>query len=129
MDTRRFISTLVVAVISSVASPVSADSQVEIAFEKLKTQGGVGDIYLMVVKGAGAILNYANAQLVGRGRTPLYCQPAELALNAYNFRDIALAQFERRRAYYKDDKLFNEMPEEAIVHSLLYGLEETFPCK
>lgn len=129
MGTRRFMSAIVVAVISFGASSVIADSQVEIAFETLKTKGALGGGYLLIVKGAGAVLGHVNAQLIGRGRTPLYCPPTELALNAYNFRDIALAQFERRRSYYKDDKIFNEYPEEAMVHSLLYGLEESFPCK
>jgi len=129
MKTHRLIQAVVLAAFLFNTSSVSAASQVEKAFEALKAQRDKNRGYFMdMLLGAGIALDWANSSFKSKGQAPLYCIPQDLSLNARNYADIALQEFERRPEWYKHP-ILEAYPNDVVVNALAYGLVTTFPCK
>ena len=119
MQTRQFLSAFALAVLSG--------SEVEQAFNALKSQTAEGRGYLLFfVVGAGHAYQRANARCGGGDEGISYCPPNKLQLNAQNFAAIALTEHETHPDLYQASSSSN--PIEAIVNALGAGLERTFPC-
>jgi hypothetical protein len=133
MKTHRLIQAVALATllfgISYTSAPASAASQVEQAFEALKAQRDKNRGYFMdMLLGAGIALDWANLTFKSKGQAPLYCIPQDVSLNAHNYADIALQEFERRPEWYKHP-LLEAYPNDVVVNALAYGLKTTFPCR
>ena len=137
MSIRQFGSAFVLVVLSATASSASADawmisvsrrsSEVEQAFDALKTQSAEGRGYMLFfVVGAGHAYQRANIRCGGGDEGISYCPPKKLKLNAQNYAAIALKEHETHPGLYHVTVSSN--PVEAIVNALGAGLERTFPC-
>ena len=86
------------------------------AFDKWKSD----ETFKLYIEGVGIGYGWANTSLEHRKQSKLYCQPANLALDASNYIDIITREIQANKNIYTPDT-----PVELI---LLIGLEKTFPC-
>jgi hypothetical protein len=77
------------------------------------------------VNGVSEGFNVANADLAGKNRPLLYCQPKSFALNADNLLAILDAEIKTMQEI-TGKPLPDNMPIEVV---LLSGIQDTFPCK
>ena len=78
--------------------------------------------FKVYVDGVGRGYTWANVELKSEGRTPLFCQPAKLILEAESFLTI----LDRMMSSNADGRgIPMDIPIELL---LLTGLRETFPC-
>ncbi len=137
MSTRQLVSAFVLVVLSTTTLSARADSEivlvardeseVEKAFERLKTQSAEGRGYMLFfVVGAAHAYERANIQCEDSDEGISYCPPQNLRLNARNYAAIALREHETHPGLYQ--ATWSSNPVEAIVNALGAGLERTFPC-
>ncbi|UCD68288.1 MAG: hypothetical protein JSW48_16190 [Betaproteobacteria bacterium] len=124
----RTIPVLLFIAFLGLSPSVSAASEVVEAFAILAAERQEGDgsnlIYLV---GVGEALVILNAKLdVEAGRT-FYCPPENLALNSFNYADIALKTFESKPSMY-DNPVLRRRPRAVLAEALIDGLIATFPC-
>lgn len=92
----------------------------------LKTYESLKDTqeFKMYISAVGEGFSWANTELTGNGRSPLYCQPPKLGLTFENYLRILKDYIEKNKELVK--RLGDNFPVEVL---LLRGLQETFPCK
>ena len=137
MSIGQFGSAFVLVALSLIASSASgdsgmisvarSDSEVDRAFDALKTQSAEGRGYMLFfVVGAAHAYQRANIRCGDGDDGISYCPPQELKLNAQNYAAIALKEHETHPGLYQATVSSN--PVAAIVNALGAGLERTFPC-
>jgi len=85
-------------------------------FERFKND----QTFKFYIHGVGQGFAYANGSLQYIGQSPLYCQPANLALKPENYLEILQRYIEKHKNTLK--------PDWTVEMLLLLGLKETFPC-
>jgi hypothetical protein len=114
-----------------VSVPAEAGPRLDKVFATLKDQRAKkrGEL-IYVLYGAGEALGTANAHLkVKRRIRPIYCQPSDARLDALDYADIAIREFERNRARYNSVPFYEKDPVYAFINALFDGLARTYPCK
>lgn len=81
----------------------------------------VGKLLSLYLLGVGEGFKWANASLIQRKESPLFCAPPILGLTAANYLIVIDRELELRRDSYAR----TDIPIEFI---LLYGLQQQLPC-
>jgi hypothetical protein len=96
------------------------------AYKAAKAIGGTSwSSVRAFVNGVSEGFNVANADLAGKSRPLLYCQPVSFALNADNLLAILDAEIKTTEEI-AHKPLPDNMPIQVL---LLTGIQDTFPCK
>ena len=114
-----------------VSVPAEAGPRLDKVYDTLKQQRAKkrGEL-IYVLYGAGEALGAANAHLkIKRRLPPIYCQPPNARLDALDYADIAIREFERNRARYNSVPFHEKDPLYAFIKALFDGLARTYPCK
>ena len=122
---------VLLAVTLSVPVPAHAGPRLEKVFAALKEQRAKkrGEL-ILVLYGAGEALGAANAHMKVRRRIPPnFCQPPDTRLDALEYADIAIKEFERNRARYDRVPFYEKDPVYAFIKALFDGLVRAYPCK
>ena len=114
-----------------VPAPARAGPRLDKVFATLKEQRAKkrGELIILLY-GAGEALGAANAHLkIKRRIAPIFCQPPDMRLDALQYADIAIREFERNRARYESVSFYEKDPVYAFIKALFDGLVRAHPCK
>jgi len=109
------------------AATASAEgNKLEQAAQILKQQAkrGRGE-FITYLTGAASAYRWAGEDNGDSGAPALYCQPEDTKLDGRAYANIALEEYARAKAQYKE---IPEYPMTVLALALLHGLQEKYPC-